>query len=188
MPKLSHTSAVERNSSGRLVAERYRLLAPLASGGASTVFAALDLLTGREVALKQMRLDEVALARARLEIAILRRLQRPSLLPGVARLLDDGADDRHVWLVMERIDGAPFPGCATPCAWSAIAGTTLALLDTLSELHGAGVTHRDVKPENVLVDRAGQPVLVDFGIASLGEDFEEGITATREIRGTRESS
>ena len=111
-------------------------------------------------------------------------------MPGVARLLDDGGDGESVWLVMERIHGAPFPGRRagrnTPCEWEDLRGVTLALLETLVHVHGAGVTHRDLKPENVLVAESDQPVLGDFGIASTVEAFERGVTTAREVRGTPE--
>jgi hypothetical protein len=175
------------NHTPAVVAGRYRVGEALGRGGASTVFAAVDLLTGREVALKHMRLgDGVSLARARLEIAILRRLQRPALLPGVARLLDDGGDDDHAWLVMERIEGSPFPGRSCPASWDDVRAVTLALLETLVELHAANVVHLDLKPDNVLVDRHDRPVIVDFGIAASGDGFEQGITETMVVRGTSE--
>lgn len=154
-------------------------------GGASTVYLAFDELSRREVALKWMATTEgQSRARLRLEIAALRRVQRPELISGVVRWLDDGETPTHVWLVMELVYGEPFPGRATPCDWDDVAPTVRSLLEVLDRVHGAGVVHRDLKPSNVLVMAQRHPVLVDFGLASLGSSLEEGITARTEVWGT----
>lgn len=159
--------------------------APIGRGGASTVYRAFDELSRREVALKWMATSaDQSRARLRLEIAALRRVQRPELTPGVVRSLDDGETSTHVWLVMELVHGEPFPGRATPCGWHDVAPTVRSLLEVLDRVHGAGVVHRDLKPANVLVVARQHPVLVDFGLASLGSSLEEGITAQTEVWGT----
>jgi len=161
------------------------VLERIGRGGASTVYRAFDELSQREVALKWMAATAgQSRARLRLEIAALRRVQRPELTPGVVRWLDDGETPTHVWLVMELVRGEAFPGRAVPCGWKDIGSTVRSLLEVLDRVHGAGVVHRDLKPGNVLVMAQRHPVLVDFGLASLGSSLEEGITAQIELWGT----
>lgn len=147
----------------RRVAGRYRLLRRLGTGGFGDVWAAEDLLVGGEVALKVLRGGGVEHAAwTRREIAALRMLR----IPGIVQLLDEGMDEGRPFLVMELLDGRPFPG-AVAREWSAVARPTIALLEILSRLHAEGVVHRDLKPDNVLVDEAGRPTILDFGIASM---------------------
>ena len=164
------------------IAGRYRLRAMLGSGGQGKVWEAEDLLTSQFVALKVFsRGFGVAPARARREIATLRLLR----LPGVVALLDEGIHDGQAFLVMERVTGAPFPGTATPCAWSSIENIAVRLLETLEPIHGAGVIHRDLKPENVLVDPSGEQLtILDFGLSCTDSNIDERLTGTGEMLGT----
>ncbi len=159
------TAPVEAAPPGvaRTVGGRYALLHSIGRGGHGEVWAALDALTGAEVAVKLLRDASRGTfsARVRREIAALRLLH----VPGVVRLLDEGADAEGAFVVMHRIHGTPFPGCATPCAWEQLVETTVALLETLGRIHAAGVVHRDLKPANVLVDASGRPTVLDFGVA-----------------------
>ncbi|WP_437518232.1 protein kinase domain-containing protein [Sorangium sp. So ce1099] len=193
MPSLLHdprTEDKDGSSTGArppaVVARRYEVGGALGAGGEGTVFAAIDRLTEREVALKWIPFDPLLRpARVQLQIAILRRLQRPEIVPGVVRLLDDGVGAEDAWLVMERIQGSPFPGSHGGRGWGALEPALVSLLETLARVHAVGVVHCDLKPENVLVNPYGQPVVVDFGIASLGVAGEIGRTSGARVRGTR---
>ncbi len=148
-----------------VVAGRYRLGERLGHGAHGHVHRALDALTGETVAVKLLPpLIETDLVQLRSEIAALRLLR----LPGVAHLFDEGVHHGRPFLVMELVDGAPFPGRlpegATRWTWEALCEPTLLLLDTLARVHAAGLVHRDIKPRNVLVTPAGRPVLLDFGL------------------------
>jgi hypothetical protein len=164
---------------GHLIAGRYHLLARLGRGGHGEVWRAFDRLTGGLVAIKILRRGSAdAVARACREVAALRLLR----LPGVVRLVDEGIEDEHPFLVMEHVDGEPFPGATVPCAWPALSAPLVRLLETLGRIHDAGFIHRDLKPDNVLVTAAGAPVLLDFGIARVA-GFER-ITMPGAIIGT----
>lgn len=147
----------------RVVADRYELVARIGHGGSSTVWQARDRVDETAVALKWIRRGDPAIERqARAEIATLRMLQ----VPGVVALRDEGVARGRTFVVMERVEGKPFPGTAVPCGWSALQGPLLSLLEVLERVHALGVVHRDLKPSNVLVHE-GRAVLVDFGIARL---------------------
>lgn len=149
-------------STDDLLVERYRLMELLGEGSQGQVFAAWDLLTGSEVAVKLMQPQgDGAWLRARRESAALRHLR----LPGVLRLLDDGRTDDGVFVVTERVHGSAFPGAPTPMAWREFKPLATAFLDALLGIHRAGVVHGDLKPSNVLVDDGGRVTILDLGIA-----------------------
>jgi hypothetical protein len=147
---------------GAVVAGRYEVEGPLGRGGFGTVARARDRLLDRPVALRVMpAADEAAGAAWRREVATLRRAR----LPGVASLLDDGREGGAAFVVMELVEGRPFPGGGAPVPWARFADTAAAFLEALARLHAVRVAHRDLKPANVLVDAAGVPVIVDLGAA-----------------------
>jgi hypothetical protein len=174
-------------ATGHVVAGRYRLLEQLGAGGHGEVWSAEDLVLREQVALKWIfQAKGVAEARVRREITTLRMLR----VPGVVRLLDEGVEDDHPFLVMERVEGAPFPGAVAPLAgprprwpWGAIAEPTMGLLEVLARVHGAGIVHRDLKPANILVSPAGRPTVLDFGV-SLWNDPSGRLTAAGNVLGT----
>ncbi|WP_437294016.1 protein kinase domain-containing protein [Sorangium sp. So ce426] len=147
---------------GRVLVERYRLHTRLGGGGHGEVWSADDLLVGRRVAVKLLGegvyLDQTP---ARREILVLRHLR----LQGVVQLIDEGADQGQVFLVMEQVEGAPFPGAPLPCDWASIAGATEALLEIVGRIHATGVVHQDLKPGNVLVSASGRVTVLDFGLS-----------------------
>jgi eukaryotic-like serine/threonine-protein kinase len=146
---------------GDCIAERYHLAKLLGKGSFGQVWAAHDAITRQLVAVKLLFSHvELAPARAQMEVAALRLR-----LPGVVELKDNGVHGRRAFLVMELVDGAPFPGKPGPCSWDEISAVTVALLETLARVHDAFIVHRDLKPENVLVSPAGRVYLLDFGIA-----------------------
>ncbi len=155
-----------RRVSARVVGGRYHSLGVLGMGSHGVVLSARDRITDEVVAVKLLTVtNRTAMATSRREVASLRGVQ----VPGVVRLLDEGIDGDTAFLVMERVEGEPFPGRSIPARWSDLADTTRALLEILGRVHAAGVVHQDIKPTNVLV-REGVPCLLDFGIAWSGLD------------------
>lgn len=162
-----------------LLADRYRLHELLGSGGTGVVHKALDTITGELVAVKILSpLTTAAALRQRREVLALRVLRAP----GVVRLIDEGVSDGHPFIVMELVDGTPFPGPAGS-DWAEVAPMAIALLESLARVHANGVIHRDLKPANVLVDSAGRTVILDFGLAR-GGDVDLAITRADTVVGT----
>ncbi|WP_437631119.1 protein kinase domain-containing protein [Sorangium sp. So ce854] len=172
---------------GRVIAGRYRLVERLGAGAHGEVWAADDLVLGGQVAFKWMRhAAGHLLSRIRREITTLRMLR----VPGVVQLLDDGVEGGRPFLVMERVEGEPFPGktaiqggARRRCTWAALADPTMALLEVLARVHAAGIVHRDLKPDNILVSPEGRPTVLDFGV-SLWRDPADRLTGAGEILGT----
>ena len=151
---------------GALVAGRFRIDAFIGSGGAGDVYRVVDESDGAVRALKVLHADLIDAQTAR-EFRILARLRHP----GCVRVYDFGADPTYgPYLLMDLVEG-PQPGEVVPGGGGPEA-ILLAkkILETLAHLHSHGVVHGDLKPGNVrcLASDPGQPVLLDFGLATAG--------------------
>jgi serine/threonine-protein kinase len=170
---------------GAVLDGRYRVDAPIASGGMSTVYRGLDIRLDRPVALKVMDSryagDHQFLTRFQREARAVARLKDP----GLVAVYDQGIDGQHPFLVMELVDGGTLRellrerGPMPPHAVAAVLGP---LLGGLAVAHRAGLVHRDVKPENVLISDDGEVKIADFGLVRAVA--EAGITSTSVILGT----
>ncbi len=153
---------------GRLLDGRYRVEALLARGGMATVYRAVDTRLDRLVALKVMHpelaADDGFVARFIGEARSAARLSDPN----VVNVFDQGEDDGAVFLAMEYVEGRTLRAVLQE---SGRLGASLALdvaesvLSALDAAHRAGIVHRDVKPENVLVGDDGRVKVADFGLA-----------------------
>jgi tetratricopeptide (TPR) repeat protein len=146
---------------------RYRILGLLGQGGMGSVYLAHDTQLDRRVALKVPLFgagEGDALERFYREARTAGRLQHPNICP----VFDVGAADGVYYLSMALIEGEPLSArvrdySRRPPREAAILVRTLAL--ALDEAHRQGVIHRDLKPSNVMIDRRGEPVVMDFGLA-----------------------
>ncbi|WP_206515518.1 Stk1 family PASTA domain-containing Ser/Thr kinase [Georgenia faecalis] len=173
--------AVSDPMTGRLVDGRYEVVGRIARGGMATVYRAVDRRLDRTVALKVMHphLAESAdfVARFRREARAAARLSHP----GIVAIYDQGFEGDSSYLTMEFVDG---PNLRTVLrARGALSlGEALdlldAVLDALAAAHRAGLVHRDVKPENVLLTSAGRPKVADFGLARAVTEATAASTGT----------
>jgi serine/threonine-protein kinase len=159
----------------QVVGGRYQILGLLGSGGMGSVYRARDSKLDEIVALKLLRrelLDAPAmLARFRQEVKLARRVTHTN----VARVFDIGEDGADKFLTMEYVDGEPLSTViarrgALPL--EELRTFCRALVSGLSAAHVAGVVHRDLKPDNILVAQNGRVVITDFGIARAFLDGE----------------
>lgn len=151
----------------------YELRSVLGTGGMGEVYRAFDTVRGRMVALKLLRADLAAdpqyQERFRRESQIAARLQEPHVIP----VHDFGAIGGVLFIDMRLVDGASLRdmlqarGPLAPADAVAIVAQVASALDAA---HADGLVHRDVKPENVLINADGFAYLVDFGIARGGGD------------------
>ncbi|MDL9981403.1 Stk1 family PASTA domain-containing Ser/Thr kinase [Microbacterium candidum] len=153
---------------GRLVDGRYRVRARIARGGMATVYVATDLRLERRVALKVMHghLSDDAVFQSRFiqEARAAARLADPH----VVNVFDQGQDDDMAYLVMEYLPGITLRELLREQRRLSVpqAVTIMdAVLSGLSAAHRAGIIHRDVKPENVLLAEDGRIKIGDFGLA-----------------------
>jgi eukaryotic-like serine/threonine-protein kinase len=153
---------------GRVLDGRYHVVSRLARGGMATVYEAVDSRLDRTVALKVMHPglaeDEEFVSRFIREAKSAARLSHPN----VVAVYDQGADDGHVFLAMEHVPGRTLRdllrevGRLNPRQALEIFEPMLA---ALGAAHQAGIVHRDVKPENVLLSDDGRVKVADFGLA-----------------------
>lgn len=168
-------------ASGRRLGERYLLERPLGRGGMAVVWLATDERLGRPVAIKVLSdtliTDEGDLGRFRREAHVAAGLQHPNLVS----VYDYDAGQRP-YLVMEYIEGGDL--AARIELETAPPSDQLAreLLSALRHIHAEGVLHRDIKPQNVLIDRHGHARLSDFGIARPRD--AAALTRTGQVIGT----
>ncbi len=170
---------------GAVLDGRYLVETKIATGGMSTVYRGMDNRLDRPVALKVMDSrysgDEQFLSRFRLEARAVARLKNP----GLVAIYDQGMDGRHPFLVMELVEGGTLRELLRergPMPPHAVTAVLRPVLGGLAAAHRAGLVHRDVKPENVLISDDGDVKLVDFGLVRAVA--EAGITSTSVILGT----
>lgn len=159
---------------GSLLADRYQLEYRLGSGGTATVWAAVDLLLGRRVAVKLLAMagDPAGRERLRREARALAALADPHIVTvfDLLELPGPGGSVRPA-LVTELLDGVGLDErlASGPLALDAALDVCTVLAEALSTAHRAGIVHRDIKPGNVMLTSSGTKLL-DFGIARGLED------------------
>jgi tRNA A-37 threonylcarbamoyl transferase component Bud32 len=170
---------------GTLLNGRYRLDAQVGTGGMSTVYRAFDSTLERRVAIKLMHRDIAGdsdqLERFRREARAVARLSHPHIV-GV---IDAGEEDGRPYIVFEYVEGETLKDRIRRLGRlpvdEAIA-YAIEIARALGAAHGRGIVHRDVKPQNVLVDEEGSAKVTDFGIARSMDD--SGLTADGRVLGT----
>jgi eukaryotic-like serine/threonine-protein kinase len=153
---------------GRMLDRRYHVRSRIAHGGMATVYLATDTRLDREVALKVMHADLARdadfVARFIGEAKSVAKLSHPNIV-GV---YDQGADGQYLYLVMEYVPGRTLRELLRErgwLPWQEALSVMDPVLAGLAAAHQAGIVHRDVKPENVLITADGRVKVVDFGLA-----------------------
>jgi serine/threonine-protein kinase len=161
---------VMREMVGETLSHRYQMVARVSGGGMGEVYRGHDLLLDRSVAIKVLQpslaSDPEIVERFRAEARAAARLNHPNIV----HVHDWGCeDDRTYYMVMEYVSGTDLrdvlvtTGSLEPAQAVEIVAS---MCDALYVAHAAGLVHRDVKPENVLLNRLGEVKVVDFGIAA----------------------
>ena len=172
---------------GEVIAGRYELLELIGKGGMSSVYKAHDRLLDRQIAVKILHPhfteDEEYVERFRREARAVAQLSHPNIVT----VIDRGEDEGRQFIVFEYVEGenlkqrlertGPMP------ARDALL-MALQMARALAFAHGRGLIHRDVKPQNVLLNADGQAKMTDFGIARSID--VQGVTITGTVLGTSE--
>jgi len=158
--------------SGETFAQRYEIIAVLGRGGMGTVYRAKDLELEEEIAVKTLRpefvADKTLLARFKDEIRLARRLTDANIV----RTHDFGEWSGVCFLTMECVQGITIRELIDTRGRLGVSATlaiAAQLAHSLAVAHEHGVIHRDIKPQNLLVDEAGVLKVMDFGVARLAE-------------------
>ena len=179
------TTGLASSLIGTVLSGRYRLESKLGSGGMSTVYLARDETLQRWVAVKVMHREMSdqpdQLERFRREARAVAQLSHPN----VVAVIDAGEDGGHPYIVFEHVEGETLKEridrlgrlpIIEAAAYGIEVGRGLAMA------HGHRLIHRDVKPQNVLIDAEGRAKVTDFGIARSLES--DGLTKTGRVLGT----
>src|ERR671914_3133181 len=170
---------------GTLIGERFRLEEKVGSGGMSSVYRAFDPTLERRVAIKMMHRDISSdadqLERFRREARAVARLNHPH----VVTVIDAGEDEGAPFIVFEYIEGETLKARIRRLGRLPVAEAVAYAVEigrALECAHLHLLVHRDVKPQNVLIDPDGRAKVTDFGIARSLE--AQGLTATGRVLGT----
>ncbi|MCL2377519.1 MAG: Stk1 family PASTA domain-containing Ser/Thr kinase [Defluviitaleaceae bacterium] len=155
-------------TAGQLIAGRYEIDSNLGAGGMAVVYRAFDIKLERYVSLKVLR-EELAA-----DADFVRRFPVEAMAaaalshPNIVSIYDYGQDDSIYYIVLEYIDGANLKDMINhyaPFDNDATLGMAIQIADGLAAAHRAGIIHRDIKPQNILVDNSSNAKVADFGIA-----------------------
>ncbi|MBN9643085.1 PASTA domain-containing protein [Corynebacterium mendelii] len=161
---------------GEILDDRYRIDTVIARGGMSTVYRCIDMRLGRTVAAKVLR-DEFSrnpeiTGRFKREARSMAQLNHPNLV----NVYDTGSQGETVFLIMELIDGGTLRELLNergPMPPHAAVSVMKSVLTGLNVAHEAGLVHRDIKPDNILVTTDGRVKLADFGLVRAADAAAE---------------
>ncbi|MCX6561551.1 MAG: protein kinase [Candidatus Aminicenantes bacterium] len=155
---------------GEIFAGRFELIEELGAGGMGRVYRAYDKEVGEEIALKilhpEIALDERTVERFRNEIKLARRITHRN----VCRMHELHQDGQQLFITMEYVAGEDlksFIRRAAPLNSGKAVFIAQQVAEGLAEAHKLGVIHRDLKPQNIMIDKEGNARIMDFGIARL---------------------
>lgn len=170
---------------GKHISGRYKILQLIGGGGMSNVYLAHDIILNRDVAIKILRYDLSN------EEELHRRFQREALSatsltnPNIVSIYDVGEDGEMHYIVMEYIKGKTLKQYIqefSPLSSAKSIQIMKQLTSAITHAHENGIIHRDIKPQNILMDEEGNVKVTDFGIAtSLGAT---SFTQTNSVIGT----
>src|SRR5437763_392908 len=171
---------------GQVLSDRYELEELVGTGGMSSVFRAHDRLLDRKVALKvlheQYMEDADYVERFRHEARAVAALSHPNIVT----VIDRGEHNNRQFIVFEYVDGENLKRMIErrgPAPVTTALELAMQIARGLSFAHQQGLVHRDVKPQNVLLNGDGQAKVTDFGIAR-SLDVQHGMTQTGTVLGT----
>lgn len=153
---------------GKRISDRYKILETIGGGGMANVYLAHDMILDRDVAVKVLRLDfandEEFIRRFRREAQSATSLNHPNIVS----IYDVGEEDDIYYIVMEYVKGQTLKQYIlehSPLSVEEVVRIMKQLTSAIGHAHQNRIIHRDIKPQNVLIDRSGNVKITDFGIA-----------------------
>ena len=187
--ELSHTKTLETPpkelTSGSTFAGRYQIIKELGKGGMGTIYKVFDKDIQEEIALKLLKheiaADDSMIERFRNELKLARKITHKN----VCRMYDLGREDKTHFITMEYVDGEDLKSVIAETGKiheERALSIALEVCEGLAEAHELGVVHRDLKPQNIMIEKKGRAKILDFGIARSIET--KGMTRTGTMIGT----
>ena len=168
----------------KLLANRYQLIEQIDSGGTSYIYKALDVKNNRIVAIKMLKPeysdDSQFVERFKKEVSASLRLKHANII----RSYDAGKDGDKYYIAMDFIDGRTLKHIISinePLNIKFVVNIAKKICLALEYAHVKGFIHRDIKPQNIMIDKDGEPYIADFGIAKKvngGEAQKEGVVGS----------
>lgn len=153
---------------GKRISGRYKIIEVIGGGGMANVYLAKDMILDREVAIKMLRLDFAN------EEEFIKRFQREAQSatslahPNIVSIFDVGEEDDIYYIVMEYVNGMTLKQYIqkhSPISIDKAIDIMSQLTSAISHAHQNHIVHRDIKPQNILIDHDGTVKITDFGIA-----------------------
>ncbi|MCP3739046.1 Stk1 family PASTA domain-containing Ser/Thr kinase [Rossellomorea sp. BNER] len=153
---------------GKRLSGRYKIQDMVGGGGMANVYLAHDMILDREVAIKMLRLDFAN------EEEFIKRFQREAQSatslahPNIVSIFDVGEEDDLYYIVMEYVDGMTLKQYIqqhSPVSVEKVLDIMTQITSAISHAHQNHIIHRDIKPQNILIDNHGNVKITDFGIA-----------------------
>jgi serine/threonine protein kinase len=153
---------------GRRISGRYKVIEMIGGGGMANVYLARDIILDRDVALKVLRMDFAE------EEEFIRRFQREAqsatslVHPNIVNIYDVGEENNIFYIVMEYVDGMTLKQYIlqhSPIPVEKVLDIMSQLTSAIAHAHRNSIIHRDIKPQNILIDHNGLVKITDFGIA-----------------------
>lgn len=170
---------------GRIIDERYEIQDVLGGGGMSKVYGAMDTILNRKVAVKMIQVPaserQATIDRFEREVQNTTQLSHPNIVS----VLDVGEEDDCFYLVMEFIEGttlSEYIKTHGPISPEKAIGYIKQVMQGIQHAHEQGIVHRDIKPQNIMIDPNDTLKIVDFGIAKALS--ESTMTQTNHVIGT----
>ncbi|MHB8055676.1 MAG: serine/threonine-protein kinase [Candidatus Aminicenantales bacterium] len=180
-------ASIDHLQRGALFAGRYEIIEEIGRGGMGRVYKAFDRQIKEVIALKLLKpeigFNEKAVERFRNELKFARRIAHPR----VCRMYDLGESGLSHFLTMEYVEGEDlkaFIRRSDHLTTAKAVNIGRQIAEGLAEAHRLGVVHRDLKPQNVMIDREGKAKIMDFGLARFAES--DGLTGSGLMLGTPE--
>jgi serine/threonine protein kinase len=155
---------------GSILKNRYKILREVGSGGMARIYLAQDIIRAEQVAVKmlhpQLNEDPTFIQRFQREAMLARSLDDPHIV----RVLDEGVEGSLHYLVMEYVEGPNLYHLIRKkkaFKWQAALNIMRQLALALEHAHAHGIVHRDIKPQNMILTKAGLLMVLDFGIARM---------------------
>lgn len=153
---------------GKRINDRYKIIKFVGSGGMANVYLARDMILDRDVAVKVLRLDfandDELILRFHREAQSVTSLVHPNIV----NIFDVGEEDNIYYIVMEYVEGETlkqFIQNHFPIPIEKVVDIALQITSAISHAHQNNIIHRDIKPQNILIDKKGNVKITDFGIA-----------------------